>query len=125
MFAQYTEKQAKIFCFGVLKWPGYINFANKVKIPGRIFFLEIKAKCGGKGKKKKKPMFLCTLHSCLNKDVKPSSTAAICDHVVKQHEDEGPQIKGGKTEEPVSLSIPLNCYVTPESPTNGYTKVSF
>ena len=103
----------------------FLTFANKVKIPGRIFFLEIKAKCGGKGKKKKKPMFLCTLSSCLNKDVKPSSTAAICDHVVKQREDEGLQIKGGKTEEPVSLSIPLNCYVTPESPTNGCTKVSF
>ena len=54
MFAQYTEKQATIFGFGVLKWPGYINFANKVKIPGTIFFLEIKAKCGGEGKKKKR-----------------------------------------------------------------------
>ena len=61
MFAQYTEKQAKIFCFGVLKWPGYINFANKVKIPGRIFFLEIKAKCGGEGKKKKETYV--SLHS--------------------------------------------------------------
>ena len=110
-----------------MKWPGYIIFANKVRTPGRIFFLEIKAKCGVKGKKKKKrkkPKFLCALPSCLNKDVKPSSTAAVCGHAVKQREDEGLQIKGGKTEEPVSLSIPLKCYVTPESPTNGYPKVS-